>query len=220
MNFTALIFAIMLILGVSSYESKAEAASVNNAKLLIGWYEDRSTPISEDNPYRAEILSCIEELDEAEQLERFSGAKLPSGHIVKSNGDVIEFGAYDEDSIQSAPEVEGWVSVPGRTALYIKDDKGLRLYDWEYYIELDTLARNAQCEELAGKTFVGEVKSNDPHSGTGYCLISEEYGEVCVTLVDPVFADEGELMEVTILLQEEPLSRITPIYAEAQKLYE
>ena len=133
MNFTALIFAIMLILGVSSYESKAEAASVNNAKLLIGWYEDRSTPISADNSYRTEILNLIEALD--------------------------------------------------------------------------------------GGTFVGEVKSNDLHSGTGYCLISEEYGEVCVTLIEPVFADEGELMEVTILPQEEPLTRITPIYAEAEKLY-
>ncbi len=219
MNFTALIFAIMLILGLSSYESKAEAASVNNEKLLIGWYEDRSTPISADNSYRTEILNLIEALDEAEQLERFNGAKLPVGHIIKAGGDVIEFGAYDEDSIQSAPEVEGWVSVPGRTALYIKDDKGLRLYDWEYYLKLDMLARNAQYEELAGGTFVGEVKSNDPHSGTGYCLISEEYGEVCVTLIEPVFADEGELMEVTILPQEEPLTRITPIYAEAEKLY-
>lgn len=220
MNFTALIFAIILLLGVNNYENKADVASAQSARLLIGWYEDKSTPISADNSYRTEILSLIEELDEREQVERFDGAKLPSGHIVNANGEKIEFGAYDEDSLLAVPAVEGYEYEPGRTALYIKDNKGLRLYDWEYYLELDTLAKNAQYKELVGKSFVGEVKSEDPHSGTGYGLISEEYGEVCIKLIEPVFADEGELMEITILPQEEPLTRITPIYAEAEKLYE
>lgn len=220
MNLTALIFAIMLILGVSGCENKSDAAVDHSAQLLVGWYEDKSTPISADNSYRTEILSLIEELDEREQVEHFDGAKLPSGYIVGANGDVIEFGAYDEDSLLKVPAVEGYEYEPGRTALYIKDNKGLRLYDWEYYLELDTLAKNAQYKELVGKSFVGEVKSEDPHSGTGYCLISEEYGEVCIKLIDPVFADAGELMEIAILPQEEPLTRITPIYAEAEKLYE
>lgn len=220
MNFTALIFAIMLILGVCNYEHKADIAAENSTQLLIGWDEDSATPISGKNPHRVAVLELISAMDDMEQVERFDGAELPSGYVINSNGETIEFGAYDEDTLLSIPAVEGYEYEPGRTALYIKDKRGLRLYDWEYYLELDMLSRNAQYKELVDKTFVGRIKSDDPYHGIGYCLLSEEYGEVCVTLIEPVFATEGELMEVTILPQEEPLTRMAPIYALGEKLYE
>lgn len=215
MNLTALIFAIMLILGVSSYESKAEAASVDNAQLMIGWYEDRATPISEDNPYRTEILSVIKELDGAQQLERFNGAELPSGYVIRKNGEKIEFGAYDEDSLSSSPDVEGWVAEPGRNALYIKDNKELRLYDWEYYLELDTLAKNAQYKELSGKTLTAGIRFSTLN---GASLFSEEYGEFSVEFMQPVSGVTGDVLEITVPPMAEEIGRGDGIPAQAVNL--
>lgn len=202
-----------LILWLTMLLGGCGSADTDNSRVLIGRYEDRATVLSEDNPCRAQILDYIADMESVPQTEHFYGAKLPGGHIISDNGDRIEYGAYVEEII----DYEGMESEAAKNALYIycSRNNSLRLYDWEYYLELDTLSGNAQYHELVGKTFTAWVRYG---GAAGFSLMSEEHGDLSVVLCEPVQAMTGDIVQVTILPQDEPLTRISPLTAAAVNL--
>ena len=209
MDIIALVLAIIMTLGGWDDEYS------HNSRVLIGYYEDSALPLSDDNPCHNELLDLLAAMEGVQETERFSGSKIPSGYVL-CGGDRIEYGAYVE--MGKIPEVEGYEPEPMKRSLYIYHSRAndLCLYDWEYYLELDTLSNKARHDELIGKIFTAEVIQTDAKSGLWHTVVSDKYGTLSVTLAEPLFAEVGDILELTVVENGEEFTRLTPLLAKAE----
>lgn len=210
MKITVILLVIIMML------SGCGDIAPNDTKVLIGYYEDSALPLSEDNPCHNELLDLLAAMEGVQETERFNGSKIPSGYVVCSDGDRIEYGAYVE--MGKIPEVEGYEPEPMKRSLYIYHSRAndVCLYDWEYYLELDTFSNKARHDELIGKMFTAEVIQTDAKSGLWQTVVSDKYGTLSVTLVEPLFAEVGDILELTVVENGEEFTRLTPLLAKAE----
>lgn len=169
--------------------------------------------VSEDDPHYAEIAALLDAREGFAEVYDHNygrpGAKLSSyeyqeqGYVLGrlTSGDTeLRFGSAMEQP--PYPDVEGYEV---KWAFFIYDSNA---DEWTYYDEdscsaLEDAVINAQHYELTGKTFTAEVYF-EPTVPTEYTVRAEDV-TYRIELDEPVEAARGELLEITILPQDELL---------------
>ena len=215
-----IIIAVLLVVAMTGCTDSAE-------RLLLG-ERFGGIEVGDDNAYYTEIVTLLDTRDGF--LEVYDrgygrpGSKLiayeyqDQGRIFGSLWDEkneVRFGLAVEQP--PYPDVEGYEV---KWAFFVYDS----LADvWTYYDEdscaalMDAVV-NAQCYELAGKTFAAEVLF-DTDELTEYTVCADEV-TYCIKLDEPIEAAKGELLEITILSQSEALKWGDRLPASAKKLTE
>lgn len=205
----------------------ATGCGVSSQKLYLG-ERFGGIVVDKDNPYYEETVTLLEGRNGFAEAYNIGygrpGAKLLSyeyqeqGYILgalSDGDDEIRFGLAMEQP--PYPDVCDYVI---KWTFFIYDSAA---NEWTYYDEdscaalMDAVV-NAQHYELAGKTFIAEVLF-DTDEPTEYTVRADEV-TYRITLYEPVEAAKGELLEITILPQDEPLKWGDRLPANAKKLTE
>ncbi|MBQ8194691.1 MAG: hypothetical protein IJZ47_04920 [Oscillospiraceae bacterium] len=214
---------IVVLLFIAAMTGCAESG----ARLVLG-ERFGGIEVGSDNSYYTEIVALLDTRDSFSEVYDHGygrpGAKLSAyehqeqGYILGSLLDgenVVRFGLAMEQP--PYPDVEGYEV---GWAFFIYDS----LADtWIYYDEdscsaLQNAVINAQHYELIGKTFSAEVCFN-PTVPTEYTVRAAGV-TYRIELDEPITAAKGELLEITILPQDEPLKWGDRLPASAKGLTE
>ncbi len=196
---------------------------ISSGTVHFGSDEDYRMTLDEDDPSREEFLRLLAASEDWEQVNSDPPDICMEYVVVEIGSDRIEMGEAmrevysgktdDYDMPLVDLEVRGYIS---RTYSGLFGESRTMYYDAEHINKLLQLLAEGRANELAGKTF--DVYVERAVAENRLCVLSEEYGEMDITVSEPIDAVCGDLLRVTIDTEQEEVGWYGALSAKAENI--
>lgn len=181
---------------------------ISSGIVRFGSNEEYRMTLSEDNPSRVEFLGYLASSEDWAQVNSDAPDVRMEYAVVEVSDECIAIGGAVREVYNGKTddygmplvdlEVRGYIS---RTYSGLFGGSRTMYYDAEYTDKLLQILAEGRVHELAGKTFDAYVERAE--ADNRYCILSEEYGEMNISVSEPMDAVCGDLLRVTIDTEQE-----------------